>query len=135
MFVELDGVNYFRGIVSASLLANNTCDVNNYAIYTNILAFKGWITKYLEIDDENSFNGLNKHKNIKLINAENCGRSINYRIKGGEAVSVGQYPWMALLQYRHLQTRELSFRCGGALINTRYVLTAANCVKTKKNSL
>ncbi|KAK6627827.1 hypothetical protein RUM44_010306 [Polyplax serrata] len=44
------------------------------------------------------------------------------RIVGGKPTQVNEYPWMALLMYNK------KFYCGGSLINTRYVLTAAHCV-------
>lgn len=44
------------------------------------------------------------------------------RIVGGVETLVNQYPWMALLMYRD------QFYCGGSVINSRYVLTAAHCI-------
>jgi len=44
------------------------------------------------------------------------------RIVGGVETLVNQYPWMILLLYKG------QFYCGGTLINSRYVLTAAHCV-------
>lgn len=52
-----------------------------------------------------------------------CGTAnIKNRIVGGQETAVNQYPWMALLMYSG------RFYCGAALINDRYVLTAAHCV-------
>ncbi|XP_067648311.1 venom protease [Eurosta solidaginis] len=51
-----------------------------------------------------------------------CGERIDEsRIVGGKTAA--QYPWMARLSYFN------RFYCGGTLINDRYVLTAAHCVK------
>ncbi|XP_070504845.1 CD109 antigen-like isoform X2 [Chironomus tepperi] len=44
LFVEHEGVNYLRGIVSASLSFNLKCDANNYAVFTNVQKFYYWIT-------------------------------------------------------------------------------------------
>ncbi|XP_058449065.1 serine protease grass-like [Malaya genurostris] len=58
-----------------------------------------------------------------------CGQSVNDRIAFGNATQVFAFPWMALLQYN--QNGELIDGCGGSLINNRYVLTAAHCIKTR----
>ncbi|GJQ66172.1 hypothetical protein Trydic_g4232 [Trypoxylus dichotomus] len=64
-----------------------------------------------------------------LPGLKECGGSDESRIIGGELVDLGEYPWMALLEY---QTRSgKGFYCGGVLINSRYVLTAAHCIKGK----
>lgn len=57
-----------------------------------------------------------------------CGisPSIN-NIVGGQEADLREFPWAALIQYRKY-TGQLVFGCGGSLINSRYVLTAAHCV-------
>ncbi|XP_055371669.1 transmembrane protease serine 9-like [Condylostylus longicornis] len=53
-----------------------------------------------------------------------CGeRNDETRIVGGQDAGVNEFPWMARLSYFN------RFYCGGTLINDRYVLTAAHCVK------
>ncbi|XP_012215618.1 transmembrane protease serine 9-like [Linepithema humile] len=53
-----------------------------------------------------------------------CGlRNEESRIVGGQTTSMNEFPWMARLSYLN------KFYCGGTLINDRYVLTAAHCVK------
>ncbi|XP_066995230.2 phenoloxidase-activating factor 3 [Anabrus simplex] len=71
-----------------------------------------------------STSGSSNHRSLPL---EDCGTITLRRILGGEIASPGQYPWSALLQYRSGRGR-LSFECGGALINKRYVITAAHCL-------
>ncbi|CAB0034979.1 unnamed protein product [Trichogramma brassicae] len=44
------------------------------------------------------------------------------RIVGGVETQINEYPWVALLLYRG------RFYCGGSVINSKYVLTAAHCV-------
>ncbi|XP_018056815.1 PREDICTED: trypsin-1-like [Atta colombica] len=52
-----------------------------------------------------------------------CGLTNKHnRIVGGVETLVNQYPWMVLLLYRG------QFYCGGTIINSRHVLTAAHCV-------
>lgn len=57
-----------------------------------------------------------------------CGKiGESDRIIGGVKAEIDDYPWMALLEYKTVKnTIELS--CGGSLINSKYVLTAAHCV-------
>ncbi|KAG0720645.1 Phenoloxidase-activating factor 1 [Chionoecetes opilio] len=55
-----------------------------------------------------------------------CGKSNAGRILFGENAPLYAYPWMALLGYN--DKNNPSWSCGGALINERYVLTAAHCV-------
>jgi secreted trypsin-like serine protease len=50
-------------------------------------------------------------------------------IVGGEQTAEGEAPWQVLFLYRG------AFRCGGALITERWVLTAAHCVHETDNVL
>ncbi|KAL0831995.1 hypothetical protein ABMA28_001495 [Loxostege sticticalis] len=54
-----------------------------------------------------------------------CGeRNEASRIVGGVETAVNEFPWVVRLSYFK------KFYCGGMLINDRYVLTAAHCVKS-----
>ncbi|KAF9801681.1 hypothetical protein SFRURICE_018238 [Spodoptera frugiperda] len=54
-----------------------------------------------------------------------CGeRNEASRIVGGVETAVNEFPWVARLSLNN------KFYCGASLINDRYVLTAAHCVKT-----
>lgn len=55
------------------------------------------------------------------------------RIYGGDDAQLDDYPWMAILEYEkngldRQSNRGRKLSCGGALINQRYVITAAHCV-------
>nr|XP_018896299.1 PREDICTED: transmembrane protease serine 9-like [Bemisia tabaci] len=53
-----------------------------------------------------------------------CGiRNDAGRIVGGQETATNEYPWMARLSYFN------RFYCAGTLINDRYIVTAAHCVK------
>jgi len=54
-----------------------------------------------------------------------CGVKKTRRVVGGVATEVNEYPWMALLRRRF--TSSSSFFCGGSLINSQWVMTAAHC--------
>ncbi|KAG8200314.1 hypothetical protein JTE90_028498 [Oedothorax gibbosus] len=48
-------------------------------------------------------------------------------IAGGEASEPHEWPWMTAIFRRHQSSRPKTFICGGSLINTKYILTAAHC--------
>lgn len=50
LVINVGGVYYLRGIVSTSLLNHKDCDVNNYAVYSNVLKFRNWIEKMTSKD-------------------------------------------------------------------------------------
>lgn len=58
------------------------------------------------------------------VRCAGCGdRNDASRIVGGKPANANEFPWMVRLSYFN------RFYCGGMLINDRYVLTAAHCVK------
>lgn len=58
-----------------------------------------------------------------------CGPlSLGDKIYNGNDTALDEYPWMVLLGYTE-KNGQVAFDCGGSLINQRYVLTAAHCVK------
>ncbi|CAH1104153.1 unnamed protein product [Psylliodes chrysocephalus] len=71
---------------------------------------------------------LPHHRNYHLLPQDICGAiKTDFRITNGDKASLNEYPWMALLFYKS-SDGVVDFRCGGTLINERYVLTAAHCV-------
>lgn len=62
-----------------------------------------------------------------------CGPVTQQKIFGGNKTGVFDYPWMALLFY-DTGSQAPEYRCGGSLINKRYVLTAAHCVTALPSS-
>jgi secreted trypsin-like serine protease len=73
---------------------------------------------------ENQIDGIQNHPNLNLINHQKCGITPASKITGGKEAAIGQYPWIALLQYKSkVGDSEMPFLCGGSLISARYVLT------------
>ncbi|XP_064116015.1 spaetzle-processing enzyme-like [Macrobrachium nipponense] len=59
----------------------------------------------------------------------NCGQGPSVRrIVGGTITSPGDYPWMAVFGYKEVGFDSVEYLCAGAVINERYILTAAHCV-------
>ncbi|XP_045483885.1 CLIP domain-containing serine protease 2 isoform X1 [Pieris rapae] len=61
---------------------------------------------------------------------DRCGSIWGNRIIGGRKANLFDFPWMVLIAH---ETREdPQFQCGGTIINSKYILTAAHCVVDKK---
>jgi len=75
---------------------------------------------------------VTRHRNWNLLDQDKCGNSNSDRIIGGTNATLGAYPWIAKLGYENNVEKE-SYRCGGALINRLYVITAAHCVVNLQN--
>lgn len=77
---------------------------------------------------------VSNHPNLNLINEDSCGPVYTQKIIGGNKTGVFEYPWMVLLGY-DTGSGNPEPRCGGTLINKRYVLTAAHCVTNLPSGL
>ena len=75
-------------------------------------------------------NSGNRPSNL-LPNRGTCGFQEGSKVLGGTQTTHSEFPWMALLEYRKNVGGGRTFSCGGALITTRNVLTAAHCVTGK----
>lgn len=56
-----------------------------------------------------------------------CGLDLSDRIFGGQPTALDEFPWTALIHYRK-PNGNFGFHCGGSLITSRYVVTAAHCI-------
>lgn len=67
-------------------------------------------------------------KRSTLPKPPHCGADLSDRIFGGQKTALDEFPWTALIQYRK-PNGNTGYHCGASLINSRYVVTAAHCIK------
>merc|ERR1711915_887646 len=62
-----------------------------------------------------------------------CGKKSNERIVGGDEADVNEWPWIVSLM-DSVSKQKGNHACGGALVASRWVVTAAHCVENYKTA-
>ncbi|XP_072933107.1 venom protease-like isoform X2 [Epargyreus clarus] len=57
------------------------------------------------------------------------------RVVGGIKAKLGDFPWMALLGYKNKRDGSTRWLCGGSLVTSRHVMTAAHCIHNHETDL
>ncbi|KAF0294101.1 Serine protease 7 [Amphibalanus amphitrite] len=66
---------------------------------------------------------------VQLPVPPTCGPRLFSKVVGGDVAVIGEFPWMVSIQYTKTRPDSgLQHGCGGTLITSRHVLTAAHCV-------
>uniref|UniRef100_A0A1A9WS69 Peptidase S1 domain-containing protein n=1 Tax=Glossina brevipalpis TaxID=37001 RepID=A0A1A9WS69_9MUSC len=75
-------------------------------------------------DDDDAQSEERSPRNVGIT----CGQMLTPRISGGTNTSIVEFPWSVLVEYAKEDGTKGHF-CGGTLIASKWVLTAAHCIK------
>nr|CAH7724589.1 unnamed protein product [Callosobruchus chinensis] len=103
------------GIVS---FGTAECGIGKPSVFTRVSEYKDWIANNSDPDFLN--------KNISF--PKDVTTVFTYRIIGGREAIPHSYPFIAALM---ITTKNSTFFCGGSLITSQIVLTAAHCLDEK----
>lgn len=121
IMIKINDVYYLRGIVSSSLVRDGSCDLKNYAIFTNVLKYQAWINSR---GNSVSLTATDERIHYALGNGyqtfSECGtmNSISGLIQRGEFTSRREFPWMASIVIKNG-----GFNSSGVLVSNKHVVT------------
>ncbi|CAH2045744.1 unnamed protein product, partial [Iphiclides podalirius] len=107
-----------------SKIKNSVCKINTGKDWH--VCCSDFLTERIEVDD---IDEIEEHYNRHLL-PNTCGEIRGTKIFGGVRAGNGEFPWMVLIYFK--RNGKSAAECGASLINDRYVLTAAHCVRRQE---
>jgi len=102
-----------------SQILNSSCQASQYALTTSLLTLSHcrspWTKKLFLGLSSTASCGLRQH------------RARQYRIKVGSYADIEAHPWQAAIFVKYYRVPGEHFLCGGILISSCWVLSAAHC--------
>lgn len=89
----------------------------------------------MRCNQERISDSIQRRSTENPLAAESCGvlsPTLNPLVVNGQAAHDGQFPWHAALYIS--QGVQLKYTCGGNLVSSRLILTAAHCVTLKRSA-
>ena len=157
LVIKVGNLNYIRGIVSSSLRTLTSCDVTNFAVFTDVLRYKSWIDQVMSGRETSTISGqwrqdqeANFLWNFNFYSVKDACKDQELfcetfgcsRAKPKPAswpayqASVGEFPFAAALGYDKIKFNDHeadTFLCNGVLISEKFVITAAHCTARKSS--
>lgn len=112
--------DYFSDGVQ-DILQDFACGVDDYGLIKVCCPYKPLVLESNTIIDHTN------HRNAILL-PENCGKTRAWGFLNGNEANLFEFGWSVLLKYRKTGNPLV---CGGSLINEKYILTSASCVRNK----
>lgn len=136
LFVRIGKVFYLRGIISSSLFdGNGNCDVNNYALYTNVPLYLRWIDSP---SDPTTLLETPRRQPTRppLVETQKpCGvmGGSTGLIQGGQRSSAEAFPWtVAIFLKEDLDL--YVHKAVGTLISNKHVVSLGNPIIYRNNT-
>lgn len=121
---------YLGGIVSASSLDRLlNCDVNSYALYTDVFKYLPWLSGKKFNEKAKAVLACERYKGKRPKRPKNLETEV---LPSNEA-EIGEFPHMALIGYSNYFPNEaidIHFGCNGVLISEKFVASTVHCVSS-----
>lgn len=146
LFLRIGQHWVLRGIVSNTKSDPNNLKVDaaSFVVFTDASFYVDWIREHVsiktsfEIDEMPPSSrpvGGGSGSQENLLDIASCGKD-TYPSGTPEEIKgyLNQYPWLAVVEYINTNTRVLEDTCHAVLIHPSFLVTAAHCVQSKRQS-